>query len=183
MVALPTFPCATRRLGWAIATTTRRAAASVLTFNRMLLMLSFLLAHQHGRKCSLSNNVFATEFGCLMPLGSDPIRDRIDRAGLTKCPKPQDTALADAAGLRLAGIARPTYMEWRAQFNSQPDDLFLAHCNQGCFHPNNPFFRALLDELVESLIVGRPAVRITRAILLHCPNHHRLRPQHLGPPH
>src|SRR5580704_4545769 len=116
-----------------------------------------------------------------MRLGSDRVRYWIDCAGLTKCPKPQDTALADAAGLRLAGIARPTYMERRAQFNSQPDNLFLAHRNQGRFHADIPLFCAFFDELVEGVIVRRSAVRITRTILLNRPDHHRLRAKNLCP--
>src|SRR5271168_4142270 len=111
----------------------------------------------------------------------DRIRYGIDRTGLAKCPQSQNAALADAAGLGLTGIARPTYMERCAQFNSQPDDLALSHRNQGRYDANVPVFRAHPDELIEGVIVSRPAVRIPRTVLLHRPDKHCLRTQHLGP--
>src|ERR1700693_5117070 len=109
------------------------------------------------------------------------IRYGINRSGLAKCPQSKDAALADAAGFGLTGIARPTYMERCAQFNSQPDDLAFAHCDQRGFDPNLPVLGAHLDELIECVIVGGPAVRIPRTVLLYCPDKHRLRAQHLRP--
>src|ERR1700738_4089134 len=94
------------------------------------------------------------------------IRYGINRSGLAKCPQSKDTALADAAGFGLTGIARPTYMERCAQFNSQPDDLALAHGDQRRFDPNFPVLGAHSDELIEGCIAGGPAVRIPRAVLL-----------------
>ena len=105
----------------------------------------------------------------MQPLRDD-IRYGIDRTGLTKCPQPQNTALADAAGFGLTGIARPTYMEWCAQFNSQPDDLVLSHPDQRRFDPDIPVFCAHTDELIEGVIISGPTVRIPGAILLNSPN-------------
>ena len=64
------------------------------------------------------------------------IRYRIDCTCFAKRPQPQNTTLADAAGHSLPGITRPTYMERRTQFNSQPNDLALAHADQRRLHPN-----------------------------------------------
>src|ERR1700712_2620334 len=107
-----------------------------------------------------------------MPASRDRIRNWIHRSGLAKCPQSQNAALAYTARFGLTGIARPTYMERCAQFNSQPDDLVFTHGDQRRFNPNLALFRAHPDELIECLIVSRPAVRIARAILLYRPDKH-----------
>src|SRR5271170_1541836 len=74
-------------------------------------------------------------------------------------------------------------MERCVQFNSQPNDLALPHPDQWRFDSNIPIFRAHSDELVERVIIGRSAVRVPRAVLLHGPNQHLLSAQNLRPTH
>src|SRR5260370_22152265 len=72
-------------------------------------------------------------------------------------------------------------MERCAQFNSQPDDLALFQMDERCHDLDVSVFRAHFDELVERLVVRRPAVGIAGAVLLDGAYKDLLGPENLGP--
>ena len=64
---------------------------------------------------------------------------------------------------------------------SQAHDLNLAHCNERCDYLNCAFARTCFYDFIESLIICRTAIRISRTILFHRSDVNLLRVQHFRP--
>src|SRR5882757_5941087 len=56
-------------------------------------------------------------------------------------------------------------MQWRAEFNPKAHDLGLLHLYEWCKDANVAFLRALLNQQVEGVIVGRATVRVAGGVL------------------
>ena len=72
-------------------------------------------------------------------------------------------------------------MERRTEFNPEADDLPLAEMDEGRDDPDGAVPCAGADELIEGVVVGRPAIRVAGAILLDRADKDGCRAEDLGP--
>ena len=109
------------------------------------------------------------------------VRDGVVDSCFGKGAKAQDATFACSAGGLVARIARPRYMEGRAQFKATADYLVLTHGDKWRFDANGAVARAGTDKLLEGLVVGRAAIGIAGAVLLDRSDVDRLGAYHLRP--
>src|SRR5208282_3172830 len=96
------------------------------------------------------------------------IRDRVGHACFCERAQPQQAAIARAAGLLLALVARPGEMERGAQFDSPADDIAFPHANHRGLDFNPRFRpRTRAHQLLKRTVIFRPAVRVAGAVFGH----------------
>src|SRR5215471_1111656 len=102
-------------------------------------------------------------------LRSVRVRNRIVDACFLKSPQPQCATIADAAGNIGIAIARPRQMKWCAKIDPFANNLMLGKVNQRRFDGDIARWAGPCpDHPIESLIVLRPAVRVSGTILPDC---------------
>src|ERR1700760_1733798 len=155
---------------WAYAASGAISAATSQSFFVILVLLS---------SCSSFTGCFSGGVGRLSPVGC--IRNGVVDSCFGEGAEAQDATFACSAGGLVARIARPRYMEGRAQFKAAADYLMLTHGDKWRFDADGAVARAGADELLEGLVIDRAAVGITGAVLFHRTDVNGLGAYHLGP--
>src|SRR5437763_868364 len=97
--------------------------------------------------------------------GTHRVRQGIPYASCFEGAQAQHATIAGATGFALFSVTRPGQLQRRAQLEAAPDDLRLAKCDERSHDLDASLFGADPNELIESVVVVRTAVRVAGAIL------------------
>src|SRR5690348_10573800 len=113
----------------------------------------------------------------------DGVGKGIFHTGSPEAAKPQCTGIADSARHLLTLITGPGELERSAERDPRPNDLFLAHVDDGRLDTDVAGRSAELNHFIERSVIFRTAVGIPAGIFVHGSDEDPLGAPDLGPAH
>src|SRR4051812_4891834 len=96
---------------------------------------------------------------------ADGVRQRVLASGRFEGAQAQHATVANPASFALSSVTRPGQLQGRAQLQATADDLRLTQCDERRGDLDASLFRAHPNNLIESVVVLRPAIGVAGAVL------------------